>query len=193
MSRKPLGGFDYQPQSLYGWVRIPFTAKAITCCLFETPAGAFMRWEKATEPQVRAGYRAMLERERVQAEQVFREINEAREQQVAEARAARQPLESPPSGQIHPASVTIRDGYQPGPEAAPVREPGLASHDGPLPDWRLIRAAEASARQAGTRASIPDPAAAGTPEYAADLARWGDGRGIGPDDPETGAGLEAGS
>jgi hypothetical protein len=30
------------------------------------------------------------------------------------------------------------------------------------------------------RASIPDPAAAGTPEYAADLARWGDGRGIGP-------------
>ena len=55
-----------------------------------------------------------------------------------------------------------------------------ARRDGPGRDWRLIRAAEANARQTGMRASIPDPAAAGTPEYAADLARWGDGRGIGP-------------
>jgi hypothetical protein len=52
--------------------------------------------------------------------------------------------------------------------------------DGPGRDWRLIRAAEADARETGMRASIPEPAAAGTPEYAADLARWGDGRGIGP-------------
>jgi hypothetical protein len=67
--------------------------------------------------------------------------------------------------------------------------------DGPGRDWRLIRAAEANARETGMRASIPDPAAAGTPQYAADLARWGDGRGIGPgstrtpgepDGPETG-------
>jgi len=67
-----------------------------------------------------------------------------------------------------------------------------ASHDGPGADWRMIRAAEASAREIGMRASIPDPAAAGTPEYAADLARWGDGRGIGPgsarapEEPEAG-------
>ena len=66
-----------------------------------------------------------------------------------------------------------------------------ASHDGPGPDWQLIRAAEASARQIGLRASIPGPAAAGTPEYA-DLAQRGDGRGVGPDGPETGAGPEAG-
>jgi hypothetical protein len=65
----------------------------------------------------------------------------------------------------------------------------IAGHDGPLPDWRLIRAAETSARQAGLHASIPDPAATGTPQYAADLARWGTGRGIGPDgrEPEAGA------
>ena len=74
-------------------------------------------------------------------------------------------------------------------QAAQVRG---ASHDGPGRDWQLIRAAEANAREIGMRASLPDPAAAGTPEYAADLAWWGDGRGIGPDDPETGAGLEAG-
>jgi hypothetical protein len=74
-------------------------------------------------------------------------------------------------------------------QAARVRG---ASHDGPGPDWQLIRAAEANAREIGMRASIPDPAAAGTPEYAADLTRWGDGRGIGPDGPETGAELEAG-
>jgi hypothetical protein len=65
-----------------------------------------------------------------------------------------------------------------------------AARDGPGRDWRLIRAAEANARQIGMRASIPDPAAAKTPEYAADLARWGDGRGIGPDGPGTGAGPE---
>ena len=52
-----------------------------------------------------------------------------------------------------------------------------AGHDGPGRDWRMIRAAEASAREIGMRASIPDQSAAGTPEYAADLARWGDGRG----------------
>jgi hypothetical protein len=55
-----------------------------------------------------------------------------------------------------------------------------ARHDRPGPDRRLIRAAEASARQAGLRASAPDPAAAGNPGYAADLARRGSGRGIGP-------------
>ena len=104
------------------------------------------------------------------------------------ARAA----DSPRSGQIHPAAVTIADGCQPGPEAASAREPGLATCEGPVRDWRLIRAAEASAREAGMRISIPDPAVAGTPEYAADLAQWGDGRGIGPDGPETAAGLEAG-
>lgn len=118
--------------------------------------------------------------------------NEAREQQLGEAWAARQALDSQPSGQIHPAALTIGDGYQPGPETASAREPGLATREGPVRDWRLIRAAEASAREAGMRASIPDPAAAGTPEYAADLAQWGDGRGIGPDGPETAAGLEAG-
>ena len=62
-------------------------------------------------------------------------------------------------------------------QAAQVRG---ASCDGPVPDWQLIRAAEANAREIGMRASMPDPAAAGTPEYAADLAQWGDGRGIGP-------------
>jgi hypothetical protein len=65
-------------------------------------------------------------------------------------------------------------------------------HDGPGADWRLIRAAEASAREIGLRASIQDPAAARTPEYAAGLAQWGGGRGIGPDGPGTGAGPEAG-
>jgi hypothetical protein len=74
-------------------------------------------------------------------------------------------------------------------QAAHVRG---ASHDGPGADWQLIRAAEAGARQIGMRASTPDPAAAGTPAYAADLARWGDGRGVGPDGPETGAEPEAG-
>ena len=74
-------------------------------------------------------------------------------------------------------------------QAARVRG---ASHDGPGRDWQLIRAAEANAREIGMRASFPDPAAAGTPDYAADLAWWGDGRGISPDGPETGAGMEAG-
>jgi hypothetical protein len=74
-------------------------------------------------------------------------------------------------------------------QAANVRG---ASHDGPGADWQLIRAAEASAREPGMRASTPDPTATGTPAYAADLARWGDGRGIGPDGPETSTGLEAG-
>lgn len=73
------------------------------------------------------------------------------------------------------------------------QHPDHVSHDGPGRDWQLIRAAEASARETGMRASIPDPAAAGTPQYAADLAAWGDGRGIGPDGPGDGtAELEAG-
>lgn len=69
--------------------------------------------------------------------------------------------------------------------AAPAH---IVGHDGPVPDWRLIRATEASACQAGLRASILDPAAAGTPGYAADLARWGTGRGIGADGAEPEAG-----
>jgi hypothetical protein len=69
----------------------------------------------------------------------------------------------------------------------------IVGHDGPMPDWRLIRAAEASARQAGLRASSPDPVVAGTPQYAIDLARWGTGRGIDPDGPDPGYGLEAGA
>ncbi len=56
-----------------------------------------------------------------------------------------------------------------------------ASRDGPGPDWRLIREAEASARETGMRASVPDPAAATTPGSAAHRARWGgDGRGVSP-------------
>jgi hypothetical protein len=74
-------------------------------------------------------------------------------------------------------------------QAAHVRG---ASREGPGRDWRLIRAAEANAREIGIRVSIPDPAAAGTADYATDLARWGDGRGICPDGPGTGAGPEAG-
>lgn len=66
-----------------------------------------------------------------------------------------------------------------------------ASRGGPGPDWRLIRDAEASARETGMRASVPDQAAAGTPGYAADLARWGDGRGVSPDGAGPG-GPEAG-
>jgi hypothetical protein len=84
--------------------------------------------------------------------------------------------------------VSPRDPYGPHADSGNGRvkttEPGR--------DWRLIRAAEANAREIGMRASIPDPAAAGTPEYTADLAQWGDGRGISPDGPETGAGVEAG-
>lgn len=66
-----------------------------------------------------------------------------------------------------------------------------AGHDGPGRDWQLIRSAEANAREIGMRASVPDPAAAETAGFAADLAQWGDGRGIGPDGPEPGAELEA--
>ena len=70
-----------------------------------------------------------------------------------------------------------------------------ASHNGPGADWRMIRAAEASAREIGMRASIPDQSASGTAGYAADLAQWGDGRGIGPGSamaPEEPDGPEAG-
>src|SRR5215831_12096472 len=81
----------------------------------------------------------------------------------------------PDEGQVKTVAELFTDWYSR--QAGYVRG---ASHDGPGRDWRMIRAAEASAREIGMRASIPDPAAAGTPEYAADLAQWGDGRGIGP-------------
>jgi hypothetical protein len=67
-----------------------------------------------------------------------------------------------------------------------------AGQERPGPDWRLIREAEASARETGLRASVPDQAAAGTSRYAADLAQWGDGRGVGPDGPQAADGPEAG-
>jgi hypothetical protein len=96
----------------------------------------------------------------------------------------------PEEGQVKTVAELFADWYSR--QASYVRG---ASHDGPGADWRMIRAAEASARETGMRASIPDPAAAGTPEYAADLARWGDGRGIGPGSaraPEEPDGPEAG-
>ena len=96
----------------------------------------------------------------------------------------------PEEGQVKTVAELFADWYSR--QASYVRG---ARHAGPGRDWRMIRAAEASAREIGMRASIPDQSAAGTPEYAADLAQWGDGRGIGPgrararedpDGPETG-------
>jgi hypothetical protein len=100
------------------------------------------------------------------------------------------PHAGPDDEQVKTAAELFADWYSR--QASYVRG---ASHDGPGPDWRMIRAAEASARETGMRASIPDPAAAGTADYAADLARWGDGRGIGPGSaraPEEPDGPEAG-
>jgi len=54
------------------------------------------------------------------------------------------------------------------------------------PDWRALRQAETRARDAGLRTSVPQPDGHGTPEYQADAAAWGTGRGIGPDGPEAG-------
>ena len=85
------------------------------------------------------------------------------------------PRADPGNGQVETTAELFADWHFR--QAAQVRG---ASCDGPVPDWQLIRAAEANAREIGMRASMPDPAAAKTPEYAADLAQWGDGRGIGP-------------
>jgi hypothetical protein len=85
------------------------------------------------------------------------------------------PHTGPDEGQVKTIGELFADWYSR--QAGYVRG---ASHAGPGRDWRMIRAAEASAQETGMRASIPDQSAAGTPEYAADLARWGDGRGIGP-------------
>jgi hypothetical protein len=81
----------------------------------------------------------------------------------------------PDEGQLKTAAELFADWYFR--QASYVRG---ASHDGLGADWRMIRAAEASAREIGMRASSPDQSASGTAEYAADLAQWGDGRGIGP-------------
>jgi hypothetical protein len=100
------------------------------------------------------------------------------------------PRAGPDEGQVKTIAELFTDWYSR--QASYVRG---ASHDGPGRDWRMIRAAEASAREIGMRASIPDQSAAGTPEYAADLAQWGDGRGIGPGRaraPEEPDGPEAG-
>jgi hypothetical protein len=51
-------------------------------------------------------------------------------------------------------------------------------------DWHQIRDAEARARDAGLRVSVPQPDGQGSPEYQADAAAWGTGRGIGADGPE---------
>ena len=100
------------------------------------------------------------------------------------------PHAGPDEGRVKTAAELFADWYFR--QASYVRG---TSHDGPGADWRMIRAAEASARETGLRASMADQSAAGTPEYAADLARWGDGRGIGPGSaraPEEPDGPEAG-
>jgi len=100
------------------------------------------------------------------------------------------PHAGPDDGQVKTIAELFADWYSQ--QASHVRG---ASHDGPGRDWRMIRAAVASARETGLRASMADQSAAGTPEYAADLARWGDGRGIGPGSamaPEEPDGPEAG-
>ena len=81
----------------------------------------------------------------------------------------------PDEGQVKTAAELFADWY-----FRQASHAGAASHDGPGADWRMIRAAETNAREIGLRASIPDQSAAGSAGYAADLAQWGDGRGIGP-------------
>jgi hypothetical protein len=60
-------------------------------------------------------------------------------------------------------------------------------------DWRALRAAEAQARDAGLRATVPEPGSQGSLQYQTDAAAWGTGRGIGLDGPGISAGLEAGA
>jgi hypothetical protein len=72
-------------------------------------------------------------------------------------------------------------GYRPGwSEARPVVQPSS------VPDWRALRHVDARAREAGLRASVPQPDRRGSPEYQADAAAWGTGRGIAPNGPEAG-------
>jgi hypothetical protein len=100
------------------------------------------------------------------------------------------PHAGPDEGQVKTIAELSTDWYSR--QASYVRG---ASHEGPGADWRMIRAAEASAREIGMRASIPDQSVGGTAGYAADVARWGDGRGIGPGRaraPEDPDGPEAG-
>jgi hypothetical protein len=84
-------------------------------------------------------------------------------------------------GHLNAARELIADWYQ--------RQAGYVSgvpHGGPGRDWQLIRVAEANAREIGLRASVPQPGGYGTPEYEADAAAWGSGRGIEPGGPEVG-------
>jgi hypothetical protein len=84
-------------------------------------------------------------------------------------------------GHLNAARELIADSYQ--------RQAGYVSgapHDGPGRDWQLIRDAEANAREIGLRSTVPQPDGHGTPEYEADTAAWGTGRGIGPGGPEVG-------
>jgi hypothetical protein len=71
--------------------------------------------------------------------------------------------------------------YGPGwsePEPLPLTTTG--------PDWRAVRQAQAHARDAGLRATVPRADGEGTPKYQADATAWGTGRGIDPDGPEAG-------
>jgi hypothetical protein len=67
-----------------------------------------------------------------------------------------------------------------------ITEQAVNPHPAVGRDWRALRAAEAQAREAGLGASIPQPDSQDSPEYQADAAGWGSGRGIGPDGPEVG-------
>jgi hypothetical protein len=64
-----------------------------------------------------------------------------------------------------------------------ARVPGV---EYPGRDWHLVHDAQAAARVAGLRATVPQPDGQHTPEWQADAQTWGTGRGIAPDGPEVG-------
>jgi hypothetical protein len=126
--------------------------------------------------------------------------------EAAEARADPYGLHAPADTDFSRAQALIGGWYarvragEAGPQAETAAELPAGRHaelpapghgtgrGGSCRDWRLIRGAEARAREIGMRASVPDPSAAATPAYQADAAAWGSGQGIGADPPEPEAG-----
>lgn len=107
-------------------------------------------------------------------------IGEWARQQNIEAERLRPGQGHPAPGDRRPVSARdLIDDWA----ARHARAPGVEYHGR---DWHLVHDADAAAREAGLRATVPQPSGQHTSQWQTDAQTWGTGRGIQPDGPDAG-------
>jgi hypothetical protein len=115
----------------------------------------------------------------IPAETAYAASEWARQENITAERARPEQVQPDPGDRRPVPARDLIGGWA----ARHARVPGV---EHPGRDWHLVRDAQAAARTAGLRATVPQPDGQHAPQWQADAQAWGTGRGIEPDGPQAG-------